>query len=805
MTNPFMDAQNSDYILVCGANPASNHPISFKWITKAQKDKNAKLIVFDPRVSQTAAKADIYCRFRSGTDIAYTGGMIKYVIDQIEAHPKNFNMTYIKEYTSAPYLVNPEFQGPGELDGLFSGYMGDHNEADITKRKYDKTTWGFQLDENGLPKMDKTLQDPNCVFQLLKHHYSRYTPEMVCDIIGAPKEDFMAACETYAKSGAKDKAGMLFWAISANQHTHGVQNITAYTVLQLLLGNVGVSGGGMACLRGVGGVGNSCDQALMPGLLPGYLKKATDAETNLSEYLENKASKPISDEWHSFNLWKNLSKYWVSLFKHWYGDEATPENDFAYHYMPKVKPGVDYTWIGTMEAMERGEVKGMLVWGQNVIAAGPNTNAEAKAMEKLDWAMIVDPWDISTANFWRLPGADTANIKTEVFQLPGPVPFEKDQMKTASHRMQQWSYKTADPPGDAKTDLWIVNQLMIRLRKLYENEGGPNAKAITKVRWDYGNTDAGPDAEQILYEVNGHDLTTGKLLEGIGALKDDGTTDSGLWIYCGMATESEGIKSKRRDTTPDPLNPALYHNWGYYWPVGRAIVYNRCSVDLDGKSFNPNITTIEWQGNKWVGDVADGGSPPMSQGGTKPFIMKRFGVARMFNFGLLDGPFPEHYEPWESTLNNPLSSQQVSPCARIYRPWEYSAPKEYPIFATSYRAGEHFNTGGMTRNLPWICELMPEVYCEMPEELAAEKDIVSGDKVIIENARGTVHAVAIVTKRFKPFTCKGKTVYEIGIPSNFARDGIAYGDPGNILVGYVADGNTKQAEQKAFNVSLRKA
>jgi formate dehydrogenase major subunit len=717
MTNPFMDARNSDYILVCGANPASNHPISFKWINEARKKKDCKLVVFDPRLSQTAAAADIYCRFRSGTDIAYAGGMVKYVIDEIEAHPENFNMPYIKEYTSASYLVNPDFRGPGELDGLFSGYLGDHNETDIAKRKYDKSTWTFQMDENELPKMDKSLKDPNCVFQLLKKHFSRYTPKMVCDIIGAPEKDFLAACETYAKSGAKDKAGLLFWAISANQHTHGVQNITAYTILQLLLGNVGVSGGGMGCLRGVGAVGNSCDHALMPGLLPGYMNKATDTDTSLAKYLEHRTSKPISDEWHSFNLWKNLSKYWVSLFKHWYGDEATKENDFAFDYLPKVKPGTDYTWIGTMEAMEKGEVKGMLVWGQNVIAAGPNTNAEAKAMEKLDWLMIVDPWDISTANFWKLPGTDPAKVKTEVFQLPGPVPFEKDQMKTASHRMQQWSYKAADPPGDAKTDLWIVNKLMLRLRKLYNEEGGPNAKAITKVRWDYGDTEDGPDVEQIEKEINGHDLTTGKLLEGIAKLKDDGTTDSGLWIYCGMATESEGIKAKRRDPTPDPLNPAMYHNWGYYWPVGRAIVYNRCSVDLDGKSFNPDVITTEWRDGKWVCDVPDGGSPPMSQGGTKPFIMKRYGVARMFNWGLVDGPFPEHYEPWESAVHNALSSQEVDPCARIYRPEEYSDPARYPIFACSYRSGEHFNTGGMTRNLPFVAELMPEVYCEMPEEL----------------------------------------------------------------------------------------
>jgi len=806
MTNHWNDIANSDCIMAIGSNPAENHPAAFGHITEA-KDKGAKLISVDPRFTRTSAKADIYAPIRSGTDIAFIGGMIKYVLDDIERNPGNYNLTYITEYTNAAYLINPDFKGPAELEGLFSGYAGSLNETDGDKRKYDKSSWQYQVDEQGIPKKDKTLTDPNCAFQLMKKHFARYTPQSVSEICGTPVDTFREVCQTYAATGKTGKSGTILYAMGTTQHTYGAQNIRSYCILQLLLGNIGITGGGINAMRGESNVQGSTDHCLLFHILPGYLKVPQSIDTSLEAYLER--STPKSSDPNSANWWQNTPKYVVSLLKAWYGDAAQPENEFGFHYLPKIEAGKNYSHISLFEAMDEGVIKGLMVWGQNPAVGGPNANLERRAMEKLDWMLVTDIWHTETANFWKRPGANPAGIQTEVFLFPALNSFEKEGSITNSGRWSQWRYKAADGPGDAIEDLAMLDLLALKLKELYAREGGPNAEAITMLDWNYGVA-GHPDVHAVAKEINGYDLTAGKLLGSFSKLKDDGTTTSGNWLYCASYTE-DGNMAARRDPAPGPFNVGLYPKWAWCWPVNRRIIYNRASVDLDGVPWDKDEPVIWWQyqgAEKWVGDVPDGGWPPINVDpeATKwPFIMKPEGHARVFGPGMAEGPLPEHYEPWEAPINNPMSSQQNNPAFKIWRPEEQGHPDKYPIVCSTYRVSEHWQGGQMTRNNPWLVEMQPEPFVEMSEELAAEKGIVNGDRVIVESARGEVKVVALVTKRFKPFQMNGRQVHQVGVIWHWGFVGLSTGDSANILTPHVGDANTMIPEYKAFLVDVRKA
>jgi formate dehydrogenase major subunit len=797
MTNHWNDVGNSDCILVIGANPAENHPAAFGHITDA-KDKGAKLISVDPRFTRTSSKADIYAKMRSGTDIAFVGGMIKWVLDDMDRNPGNYNMVYVTEYTNASFLINPAFKGAADLDGLFSGYNS-------SKRSYDKSSWQYQLDGNGIPKMDKTLKDPNCVFQLLKKHYARYDADTVSKITGTPKDTYLEVCRTFAATGKTGKVGTIMYAMGTTQHTYGTQNVRSYAMLQLLLGNIGLAGGGINAMRGESNVQGSTDHCLLAHILPGYLSQPQNKDTTLSKYLERVT--PKSNDPKSANWWQNYPKYIVSLLKAWYGSEATTGNQFGYNYLPKTtKPYADYSWIGLFEAMYAGVIKGLMCWGQNPAVCGPNANMERKALEKLDWLVAVDIWETETSVFWKRPGVDPNTIKTEVFLLPAAVSYEKEGSVTNSGRWSQWRYKAINPPGEAEEDLWMMNRLVLELKELYKREGGPNAEAITKLAWDYGDP---PDVHKVAKEINGYDLTNGKLLPSFGKLKDDGTTSSGNWLYCASYTEA-GNMAARRDATPGPFNIGLYPNWGWCWPVNRRIIYNRASVDLNGVPWDKEHPVIWWQNGKWIGDVPDGGWPPMAVDPSKtkhPFIMKPEGHARLFGMGRADGPFPEHYEPWESPVKNQLSSTQNDPAFKIWATdMDFKGtPDQFPIVCSTYRLSEHWQAGQMTRNLPWLVELMPEMFVELSEELAAEKGIVNGGKVIVETARGQVEGVAMVTKRFQPFQINGTVVHQIGLPWHWGYTGLSTGDSANVLTPHVGDANTMIPEYKAFLCNIKKA
>jgi formate dehydrogenase-N alpha subunit len=784
MTNHWIDLRNSDCIFIIGSNAAENHPVSFKWVMEAKK-RGAKLISVDPRFTRTSAKADIYAPLRSGTDIAFIGGIINYCLRN-----KLYNREYVAEFTNASHLIN---EGFAFNDGFFSGF-------DRTTQTYNKATWQYQVDENGIPKEDKTLQDPHCVFQLLKNHYARYDADMVSRVTGCPQELFLEIAKTYCETGKPEKSGTIMYAMGATQHTYGTQNVRSYAILQLLLGNMGVAGGGINALRGESNVQGSTDHCLLFHILPGYLKVVTAGDVDLATYL--KRCTPVSKDPKSVNYWKNYPKFFISLMKSFFGDNATKENDFGFGWLPKTNG--NYSHIRLFEAMERGDIKGFIVMGQNPAVGGPNANLERLAMKNLDWMVTADLWDTETSSFWMGPGMDPKKIKTEVFRLPAVASFEKEGSISNSGRWAQWRYKAAEPPGDAKDDLWILSNIYLKVQDLYKKRGGKFTEPIVNCHWPYGEH---PDPHMVAKEINGYDLTTGKLLVNFTKLVDDGSTSSGNWLYSGSYTEDGNMMARRG--LEDPTGIGLYPNWTWCWPVNRRIIYNRASCDIKGKPWSPKKPVIQWDGTQWVGDVPDYGktSPPENNVGA--FIMKTEGHARIFGMDLADGPFPEHYEPIESPITNPISSVQNDPVA-VAMVCESECNKiggceEFPIVATTYRVTELWQAGQMTRNLTWLVELMPSMFVEMSKSLAKQKGISNGDKVKIWNSRGEIEAYALVTDRFQPFKLDGKMVDQIGLTWHFGYVGVGKGASANCLTPHAGDANTLIPEFKAFLCNLRKA
>jgi formate dehydrogenase major subunit len=748
-------------------------------------DNGAKLISVDPRFTRTSSRADIYAPMRSGTDIAFMDGVMNYVIQN-----NLYNREYLVDHTNASFLVNPKF---GFSNGLFSGY-------DVTKRKYGKDTWMYQLDAEGNPKRDSSLQDPNCVFQLLKKHLSRYTLDKVSSITGCPAATIEEVARTYGATGVKDKSGTIMYAMGTTQHTVGTQNVRTYAMLQLLLGNVGMSGGGINALRGESNVQGSTDHAILFHILPGYLKTPRVENQTLDQYLEKWT--PKSNDPKSANWWQHTPKYMVSLLKAFWGDKAQKNNEFAYQYLPKVS--ANYSHISMFEAMYDGMIKGLICMGQNPAVGGPNVYKERKALAKLDWLVSADLWETETAAFWSDPDVDAKKIATEVFMLPAAASMEKEGSITNSGRWSQWRYTAVHPPGDATSDLWMLDQIYKELKKVYQADPGPFPGPVVDLDWNYGPGKEEPDPHLVAKEINGYDLATGKLVPSFGKLKDDGTTSSGNWLYCASYTEA-GNMAARRDPTDAPNKIGLYPKWSWCWPVNRRIIYNRASCDLTGKPYAPHKWVVKWTGpdTKWIGDVPDGGWAP----GTKhSFIMKPEGHARLFGFGLADGPFPEHYEPLEAPVKNAMSPQQTSPVIKI---WAGEMDKvgdatQYPIIATTYRLTEHWQAGQMTRNNPWLVELMPDMFVEMSKTLAQAKGVRNGDKVRIKTARGDITAYAVVTARFKAFKLNGKAYEEVGLPWHYGYTGLAQGCSANCLTPHVGDGNTMIPEYKAFLCDVEK-
>lgn len=803
MTNHWVDMKNANLIVVMGGNAAEAHPVGFRWAMEAKIHNGAKLIVVDPRFTRTASVADFYAPIRSGTDIAFLSGVMLYLLNN-----EKYNREYTEAYTNASLIVREDF---GFDDGLFTGYDPD-------KRKYDKASWNYELDENGYAKRDLTLTHPRCVWNLLKTHLARYTPEVVENICGTPKADFLKVCEYIAETSAHDKTASFLYALGWTQHSVGAQNIRTMAMIQLLLGNMGMAGGGVNALRGHSNIQGLTDLGLLTQSLPGYMTLPNDKQSDLETYFAGNTTKPLLEG--QVNYWSNYPKFFVSLMKAFYGDKATAENSWGFDWLPKWDKGYDV--LQYFDMMAKNEVTGYICQGFNPVASFPNKNKVVSSLSKLKFLVTIDPLNTETSTFWQNHGeqndVDSSKIQTEVFRLPSTCFAEEDGSIVNSGRWLQWHWKGQDAPGEALNDGEILAGIFLRLRKMYAAEGGANPEQVLNMSWNY-TTPENPSPQEVAMESNGKalediiDPTTGLVLAKKGNqlasfahLRDDGTTSSGCWIFAGSWTPDGNQMARRDNADPSGLGNTL--GWAWSWPLNRRILYNRASADPQGKPWDPKRQLLSYANGKWVGaDIPDySTAPPGSNVG--PFIMLQEGVGRLFAIDkMAEGPFPEHYEPFETPLGtNPLHPNVISnPAARVFKDDMDAMGKadKFPYVGTTYRLTEHFHYWTKHALLNSIAQ--PEQFVEIGEKLAGKLGIVQGDTVKVSSNRGYIKAKAVVTKRIRTLNVHGQEVDTIGIPIHWGYEGVAKkGFIANTLTPVVGDANTQTPEFKAFLVNVEK-
>jgi len=769
---------------------------------EAKNNNDATLIVVDPRFTRTASVADIYAPIRSGTDITFLSGVLLYLIEN-----NKINAEYVNHYTNANLLVRDDFAFD---DGLFSGY-------DAEKRQYDKTSWNYQFDENGYAMRDETLTHSRCVWNLLKQHVSRYTPDVVENICGTPKADFLKVCEVLASTSAADRTTTFLYALGWTQHTVGAQNIRTMAMIQLLLGNMGMAGGGVNALRGHSNIQGLTDLGLLSQSLPGYMTLPSEKQTDLETYL--KANTPKALLPGQVNYWGNYPKFFVSMMKTFYGDKAQKDNSWGFDWLPKWDKGYDV--LQYFEMMAQGKVNGYFCQGFNPVASFPNKNKVVASLSKLKFLVTIDPLNTETSNFWQNHGefneVDPSQIQTEVFRLPSTCFAEENGSIVNSGRWLQWHWKGADAPGEALNDGEILAGIFSRLREMYARDGGAVPEQVLNMRWDYLTPD-NPSPEEVAQENNGKALADlldadgkvlvkkGELLSSFAQLRDDGTTASGCWIFAGSWTPAGNQMARRDNADPSGLGNTL--GWAWAWPLNRRILYNRASADPQGKPWDPKRQLLEWDGAKWVGaDIPDySTAAPGSDVG--PFIMQPEGMGRLFATDkMAEGPFPEHYEPFETPLGtNPLHPNVVSnPAARVFKDDLAAMGKsdKFPYVGTTYRLTEHFHYWTKHARLNAIAQ--PEQFVEIGEKLAEKKGIKQGDTVKVSSNRGYIKAKAVVTKRIRTLQVHGQEVDTIGIPIHWGYEGVAKkGFIANTLTPFVGDANTQTPEFKAFLVNVEK-
>jgi formate dehydrogenase major subunit len=821
-TTSLQDLRNADCILIEGSNFAECHPVGFRFVMQA-KERGATIIHVDPRFTRTSAVADIYAPIRSGSDIVFLGALINWILTN-----ERYFKEYVTAFTNASYIVREDFADTEELDGLFSGW----NTPDAKSGgAYDTSTWAFEtedvprFDGNGetkRPKRDETLQDPRCVLNLLRRHFSRYTADLVEEVCGTPRAVFEQIANTLADNSGRERTTAFAYAVGWTQHTVGVQYIRTASILQTLLGNIGRPGGGIMALRGHANIQGATDIATLYDMLPGYIPmpSALRKEGTLRDYLALN-TKPAG--W-----WSNMPKYMVSLLKAYYGDAATPENDFCFDYLPQLTG--DHSTLPTQIAMKDGTVKGYFVIGQNPAASGFNGEMVRSALDQLEWLVVVDSYETETASFWRREGVDPKQIATEAFFLPTAIVTEKEGTMTNTNRLLQWHDKALEPAGAARSDLYLIHQIGLRLKKLYANSIDPKDRPILDMTWDYPSADeherasGEPSALLVLQEINGYRVEPGKpgyecaQLAGFAEYKDDGSTAGGGWIYSGVCPDKTTNRARNRKG-----DDVASLNWGFSWPANRRMLYNRASADPEGKPWSERKKYVWWDetAQKWDGvDVPDFplNKPPGTQAqagavgldghaGSDPFIMQTDGRAALFVPGALkDGPFPAHYEPVESPVENTVYKQQHNPTLREWtrddNRTNVSQDPAFPYVLTTYRLTEM--SGIMTRYVPWLAELQPSLFAEIDPELAVAKGIKNGAWMTVITALGEVEARALVSGRMRPLRLgKGRRVHQIGVPYNYGTLGFATGDSVGQLVPLVMDPNVSIHEAKTMTCNVR--
>src|SRR5499427_399195 len=816
---------NSDCILFMGSNMAEAQPVGFRWPMKA-KEKGATLIHVDPRFTRMSAVCDVYVGIRSGSDIAFVGGHANYVL----TNDRWFH-EYVLAYTNASTIIEEGFRDTEDLAGLFSGFDRQDDSYDARQGHwgYEESGNGCQAEQGGskhtpqaksakdphgrhghgidgnaepytspykdmtAAQRDPTLQHPRCIMQILRRHFARYTPEVVSRVCGCTPEEFLRVAELLCTNSGRERTTCIAYALGWTQHTTGVQIIRTAGILQLLLGNMGRPGGGIMALRGHSTIQGATDLSTLYDTLPGYLPQpaAYDrSHQDLSSYIEHEAMPT--------GYWANFSKFIVSLLKAWYGDAATPENDFAFSWLPRVED--DYSQLAFFNRMAKGEVKGYFLTGMNPAGGGPNAGLHRAGLRNLEWLVVLDWFETESAVFWKNDpnGPPPSDIKTEVFFIPAAAAPEKEGSLTNTQRLLQWHSKAVDPAGDRRSDAWFFYNLGKRLKQLYAGSTDPKDQPLLNLTWDYdfdeqprlpdgtlSRIEGEPDLEKVLMEMNGHrldetDARTGRprLVSGFSELKDDGTTACGCWVYSGVFPEPGRNRANERKIADDTFQP----EWGFAWPNNVRVLYNRASADPDGRPWSERKKLVWWDSEKrrWVGlDKPDfeldkppdyqplpGAAGMAAIAGTQPFITKCDGLGWLYSPGTKDGPLPTHYEPVESPLGNLLYPLQNSnPTVRFFEgplnQIAHTPTAEFPVVATTYRLTEHYLSGPMSRFNSWLNELQPEMFAELSPELAAQRGIVHGGWMTIQTARGRIEARAMVTRRLRPFLVDGRVVHQI--------------------------------------------
>ena len=811
---------NADLVVIEGSNMAEAHPVGFQWVMEAKK-RGAKVIHIDPRFTRTSANADRHIAIRAGTDIVLLGAVIRHVLEN-ELYFKE----YVQAYTNASTIIAEDYADTEDLDGLFSGY-------DPETGTYDNSSWSYdgpqdRLDR-GLPERDETMQHPRSVLQILRRHYARYTPELVEATCGISREEFEYVADAVAENSGRDRTTVFAYALGWTQHQGGPQMIRTASVLQLLMGNIGRPGGGVMALRGHATIQGSTDIPTLYHILPGYLPMPKVGQDDFHEFTRAIGKKEQK------GYWANAENYTTSLLKAWWGDAATAENDFGYHYLPKLT-GAHGTYQTTMR-MNEGGVDGYFLYGQNPAVGSANGRLQRKGMAQLKWMVVRDFYMIESATFWK-DGPEiesgelrTEEIGTEMFFLPAANHTEKAGSFTQTQRMVQWRDQAVHPPGDAQSDLQFTYELGKRVREKLKDSTDERDRPILELTWDYPTDENGePDAEAVLAEINGRHLSgekAGQPLSSFNEMKADGSTDGGCWIYAGVY--ADGVNQARR-RTPGSEQDEIAAEWGWAWPANRRILYNRASADPQGRPWSERKKLVWWdeEAGRWTGDDVpdfpitkrpdDPGDPDAggaaALAGNDAFTMQADGRGWLFGAtGMVDGPLPTHYEAPESNVRNPLYTQQSNPTRVTFIDEDnLSSPgamgeggSVYPHVFTTYRITEHHTAGGMSRFLPYLVELQPQMYCEVSPELAEEAGLEPYGWATIISARSAIEAKVLVTERMKPIRTGDSTVHQIGMPFHFGRghEAIVQGDGANDLIGMNLDANVQIQNSKNNSCAIR--
>jgi formate dehydrogenase major subunit len=814
-----------------GSNMAECHPVGFRWVMEAKR-RGAKLIHIDPRFTRTSAMADLHVPIRPGTDIAFLGGIVRYILEN-----ERFFREYVLEYTNASAIIDERFRDTEDLDGLFSGWNEQHRHYEIASWQYTGINGvpasghkevflhdGLRPHEprTQLPQFmerDRTLQHERCVFQILKRHFSRYTPEVVERICGCPRELFLEVAETLCNNSGRERTSAFCYAVGWTQHTVGVQYIRTAAIVQLLLGNVGRPGGGILALRGHASIQGSTDVPTLFNLLPGYLPMPDVGHSGLQSYI---AANESGSGWLS-----NFPKYIVSLLKAWFGERATKDNDFLFEHLPRLTG--DHSHMTTVAEMADGRVKGYFVMGENPVVGSMHGKLQRTALAQLDWLVVRDFALTETAEFWRRgPEIESGavspqDIRTEIFFFPAAAHTEKDGTFTNTQRLLQWHHQAVPPAGNTRSELHFMFHLGRRLKALYWDSRDPRDVPIHALTWNYPvkNAQGEPDAERVLLEINGFEVATGRPVPGFSELKDDGSTACGCWIYSGCYAGGTNQTARRK---PGSQQHWVAPEWAWAWPANRRILYNRASADPEGRPWSERKKYVWWdpQAKRWTGyDTPDfiADRPPEYRpspeargvdalSGVDPFIMQSDGKGWLFApNGLLDGPLPAHYEPQESPVRNALYGQQCNPrrieWRRVDNPYHRAiADPRFPFVVTTYRLTEHHTAGGMSRWLSWLSELQPEMFCEVSPELARLKGLHHGGWATITTARAQIEARVLVTERVPPLRLDGQVVQQIGLPYHWGYVGLVRGDSSNDLIPFVADPNVSIQESKSLTANI---